>query len=211
VMGVPGMEPVALVDGLQKPARELDWHGAMGRLMAESPELAEARSGVQRARCARQRACAGRIPNFDVAGAVRYNNSSEYTVATVEVGLPLMIFDRNQGNILKADAELAAACREVERVELVLQDRLADAFRQYASAKQQVERYAKQILPDARASLDLVRLGYEQGEFGYLEMLTAQRTYFRVNLAYVESLRQLWTNTARIEGMLVTGGLERPQ
>ena len=86
--------------------------------------------------------------------------------------------------------------------------RLTEAISEYASASQQVRRYVNEILPDAKQSLEIVQVGYEQGEFGYLEILTAQRTYFRVKLAYVESLREYWINRVRIEGMLMTGGLQ---
>jgi cobalt-zinc-cadmium efflux system outer membrane protein len=125
-----------------------------------------------------------------------------------QVGVPLQIFNRNQGNILKAQSELGVASGEVRRVELELQSRLAEAYERYISADQQVNRYVNEILPDAKKSLDLVRSGYEQGEFNYLELLTAQRTYFRVNLAYLESLREFWISRVRIEGMLLTGGLQ---
>jgi cobalt-zinc-cadmium efflux system outer membrane protein len=130
--------------------------------------------------------------------------------ASIAVGVPLQIFDRNQGNIAKAHAELAAARREVRRVELSLQDRLAEVFRQYVNARKQAAQYKTRILPDAQSSLELIREGYQQGEFGYLELLTAQRTYFRVNLAHLESLRRLWTGAVQIEGLLLTGALESP-
>jgi len=67
------------------------------------------------------------------------------------------------------------------------------------------------ILPDAKETLDLVHSGYVHGEFGYLELLTSQRTYFRVNLAYLESLGKLWISSVRIEGLLLSGGLESPE
>jgi hypothetical protein len=38
-------------------------------------------------------------------------------------------------------------------------------------------------------------------------MLTAQRTYFQVNLLYLEGLRELWTRSVEIEGLLLAGGL----
>jgi cobalt-zinc-cadmium efflux system outer membrane protein len=210
VTGVPELEPKPLMDDLGESVPELHWNDVVGRLLAESPELAGAWAGMERAKCALARAQAGRKPDVDVEAAVRYNNSSESTTATIGVGLPRQIFDRNQGNISKAYCELAAAQREVRRVELVLQDRLAEVFRQYTNARQQTQQYKTEILPDAESSLDLVRKGYQQGEFGYLELLTAQRTYFRVNLAYLESLRELWLSTVQIEGLLLTGGLERP-
>jgi cobalt-zinc-cadmium efflux system outer membrane protein len=210
VIGVPGTEPAPLEDRLEETLPEWTWQESVSRLMADSPELARAYAEVERAQCALARECAGRVPNFEVEAGARYNNASEDTVATVRVAVPLQLFNRNQGNIQRAQGELAAARQNVRRAELSLQYRLADAFRQYVNALQQVRRYRDEILPDARESLDLVRQGYRQGEFGYLELLTAQRTYFRVNLAYVESLRTVWIGSTRIEGMLLTGGLDEP-
>ena len=92
-------------------------------------------------------------------------------------------------------------------MELDLQARLSEAYQRYSNASQQVDQYVNAILPDAQKSLDLVESGYRQGEFGYLDLLTAQRTYFRVSIAYVESLRTYWTSRIHIEGMLLTGGL----
>jgi len=55
-------------------------------------------------------------------------------------------------------------------------------------AREGDETYLASILPDARQSLDLVNAGYRAGEFDYLAVLTAQRTYFSVNLDYLQSL-----------------------
>ena len=210
VMGVPKMMPKPLADDLGEVMPQLSWDNAVARLLAESPELVRAWSGVERAKCALARAQAGRKPDIDVEAVVQYNDATDNTMATIGVGVPLQIFDLNQGNISKAHAELAAAHREVRRVELVLQDRLVEVFKQYANARQQVEQYRTEILPNAKSSLDLTRKGYQQGEFGYLELLTAQRTYFRVNLAYLASLRELWISAVEIDGLLLTGGLTSP-
>ena len=210
VVGVPDMASNGLVDNLDETPPDLAWENCLLRLLSESPELARARSGVERAKCVLARAQAGRTPNIDLETAVRYNNASEYTTASVGIGIPLQLFDRNQGNIHQAHAELAAARREVRRVELQLQDRLAVTFKQYTNANLLTTQYKRQILPDARSSLELVRKGYEQGEFGYLELLTAQRTFFRANLAHIESLRELWLSAVQIEGLLLSGGLTQP-
>ena len=82
-----------------------------------------------------------------------------------------------RGTFAAAQAELAAAQQEVRRVQLALQQRLAVVFEQYATAQQQVEKYHRDILPNAEESLKLVNSGYRQGEFSYLMLLTAQRTY----------------------------------
>ena len=136
---------------------------AVARLLQESPELAEARAGVQRARAAVAQQCAERVPNVDLHGAVQYNNASGNTIAGLEVGMALPVFNRNQGNIARAEAQLIAASKEVRRVELALQERLAGVFEQYANARQEVEKYGRDILPNAKTSLDLVHNGYRQG------------------------------------------------
>jgi cobalt-zinc-cadmium efflux system outer membrane protein len=204
------MEPRRLEGVLDGQLPELEWGSALVRLLTNSPEVVKSHAEVERARSVLARESAGRTPNFEVAGAVLYNSASESTVASVGVAVPLQLFDRNQGNIHRAGVELAAAHQEVRRVALSLQDRLANAFKHYATARQQVERYRREILPDAKDSLDLVRQGYRHGEFGYLELLTAQRTYFQTSLAYVDALSELWVSATRIEGMLLEGGLDRP-
>jgi len=210
VAGVPDLAPAPIQDRLEEGPAELEWEASLGRLLAGSPELARAYADVERARCGLARELAGRKPDVDLEAAVLYNHGPEDTVASVGVAVPLKLFDRNQGNIARAQAELGAAQQEVRRVELSLRERLAAEFRRYADARQEAARYRQAILPDAKDSLELVREAYRQGEFDYLKLLTAQRTFFRVNLAYVDALRDLWLSSTRIEGMLLGGGLEAP-
>jgi outer membrane protein, heavy metal efflux system len=207
VLGTPAMQPVPLLANLEEMSVELNWDDAWARLLQQSPELSEARVGVQRARCAVAQQCAERVPNVGVQAGVQYDTLSQFTIASAEVGVALPIFNRNQGNIYRAEAEQIAAEHEVRRIELVLQDRLAAVFEQYANAREEVGRYAADILPNAKTSLELVRAGYRQGQLDYLTLLTAQRTYFRVNLTYLESLRQYRTSSVAIEGLLLSGGL----
>jgi cobalt-zinc-cadmium efflux system outer membrane protein len=210
-VGLPDMQPSQLADRLDEDLPEVSWKETSAKLLSQSPQLARAHAGVERARWAIARACAGRVPNIETGAAIRYNDDSHDTTLSLQFGVPLMIFDRNQGNLIKAYAELAAAQRDVERIELVLQDRLAEVYRDYEVAREQAEQYRRDILPDAKQALELTRRGYEQGEFPYLALLTAQQTFARTNLAYVARLRELWLATVQIQGMLLNGGLELPR
>ena len=66
------------------------------------------------------------------------------------------------------------------------------------------------ILPRAQQTFDLVRHGYSQGEVGYLDLLTAQRTYAQTNLAYLDALNSLWQSLAKIDGLLLSDSLSAP-
>jgi cobalt-zinc-cadmium efflux system outer membrane protein len=207
VMGACDMPPTPLAGNVQDGMAPLAWEETLRRLWANSPQLASARVGVARAQAMLGRECAGRVPNLGVQTSVQYDNATRDTFASIQVGAPIPIFNRNQGNIRRAQAELLAAQHDVKRTELELQQRLAAAFEQYTNARYQAEKYSKDILPNAQASLKLTTAGYQQGEFSYLSLLTAQRTFFQTNLTYLDALRELRAATATIEGNLLGDSL----
>ena len=201
------MHQARLEGDLQDGLTRLTWEEAVQRVLANSPVLAEARTGVARAEAVLSREWAERVPNVDLQAGVLYDNATRDTIAEVQVGVPWPVFNRNQGNIRRAQAEMAVARAEVRRVELALQQRLAAVFEQYQNARCQVEKYASEILPNAQASLDLVTAGYRQGEFDYVTFLTAQRTFFQANLAYVDAIRELRSAIVSIECNLLSDSL----
>ena len=131
---------------------------------------------------------------------VSHRNQTSDNVVGVQAGIPLPIFNRNQGNIMQADAELVAAENDARRIQLELQNRLAIAFRRYENARQQVARYQNEIIPRAKQSIDLVTQGYGAGQLGFQPLLTSQRTYVRANLMYLDALSELRQASTLIEG-----------
>lgn len=211
VLGRPDLEAQPLAGDVAAELPDLNWDDTLQRVLTQSPELAQAWAGVERARSNVALQCANRRPNIEVAAAAKYDTGSYFTVADLALAIPLPVFDRNQGNILAAQAELTAAEHEVQRLQLDLQNRLAALFEQYANARRQVESYTSSILPDARQSLDLVNAGYRAGEFDYLAVLTAQRTWFGVSLDYLTSLGQLRAAAVELEGLLLRDSLTAGQ
>jgi len=198
LVGVPDMGPTALRDELDTQPPDWTWDQVWQRLRAQSPELAGALAAVERAECELARQCAGRVPDVEVEAEVLYDETLSQTVAAAGVSMPLPVFDRNQGNIRQAQAQLAAARREVDRVELAIRHRLADVWRQYADARVRTARYSDQILPTAKKSLKLTQIGYRQGELGYLELLTAQHMYFTTAEEHARALEELWVGAVQI-------------
>lgn len=187
---------------------QIEWDEALGRLLAESPEIAAAQALVDKADWAVDRARAERIPNVDAQVTVQHDNVTQHDIASVEIGLPLPIFDRNQGGIQEAQAELSAANSNVVRIEQDIKRRFAGTFERYDNARRRVSEYQSRILPDAKESLDLVGVGYRNGEFGYLTLLTTQRTYVETHLSFLDALKELRETAAMIDGMLLEGSLE---
>jgi len=209
VTGAGDMQPTPLAGELHDCLTRFTWEESLARVLDENPELAEARAGIARAEAVVCREIAMRIPNVDLLAGAAYDNATRDSIAEVQVGVPLPLFNRNQGNIRKAQAEASVARAEARRIALELQQKLAATFEQYQNAYSQVERYSQEILPNAQTSLDLVTAGYRREEFSYVTLLMAQRTFVQVNLAYVEAIRNLHGAVAAIENHLLSDSLQR--
>jgi outer membrane protein, heavy metal efflux system len=211
VLGIPELQTQRLDGDLTPAGLELSWKQVLRRVLSESPEVAAAIADVEAARWAVERAYAEVVPDLNVQVGVAHNNANGDTLTGVNISLPLPIIDRNQGGIRSAQAEAAAAELAVDRLALDIQTRLAAAFQRYESARNQVIQYSKAggILDNAARTLELIRIGYEAGEFDVIDFLTAQRTYFETNLAYLDSLRELWIAITEVRGLLLRDSLSQ--
>ena len=207
VVSGPELPKQSLEGDVTRLPEELSWQEQLLRLQTESPEIAAAVADMERARRALNRASVQAVPDIDTQMSVQYDAASEYTIAGVQVGMPIPLWNRNQGGIRQAQAEITEAERNIQRVEQNLNQRLADAFRSYSDAQVTATNYAADILPRSQRTLDLVRKGYEQGEVGYLDLLAAQQTYSQTNLAYLDALGELWRSYVLIDGLLLDGSL----
>lgn len=210
VLGEPNIEPTPLVGDLETFVQQVDPEETLQRLLAESPEMAMLLTEVERARWAIDRSQAEPVPNVDVQAVIQKDNGTGGSNGNLQISMPIPWLDRNQGGIRQAQAELVGAERAVGRLELNLKQRLAGVYQRYASARNQVEDYSKQggILANSQTTLDFVSQGYQAGEIGYLDLLTAQRTYSQTNLAYIEALGELWAARIEIEGLLLKDSLD---
>ena len=207
VVSGPELPQQSLEGDVTDLPEQLNWQDQLIRLQSESPEIAAAVANMERARRALNRASVQAVPNINAQVSVQYDNSSDYTIAGVQVGMPIPLWNRNQGGIQQAQAEITEAERNIQRIEQNLGQRLADAFRSYSDAHVTATNYAADILPRSGRTLELVRKGYEQGEVGYLDLLTAQQTYSQTNLAYLDALDELWQSYVLIDGLLLDGSL----
>lgn len=207
IVGLPDLTLTELDGELPKTAQAKDWDAVYSEIISSSPELRAAQSRVDRANANLCRQGAQPIPNIELqlSGGKDYGTNSDF--AQVSVGLPVPIFNRNQGNISAAHAEYCRATQDYQRSMMSIKSRLARAAQEYDSALAAVERYEGKILPKAEQSLALSEQAYSAQEFDFLQVLIARRTYFESNLKAVDARRQLAQANAQLDGLLLSGGL----
>ena len=206
--GVPETSPQPLVGRLPEMPIPRDWQMVSAEILGSSPELQSARSRLCRAQANVDRQEAQATPNLSFALAAGRDNGTGSGMINAQVGMPIPIHNANQGNISAAHAEYCRASQDVRRTELAIQSRLAQAQNDYESSASAVDQYRSEILPRAVETLKLVEEAYAAGEFDFLQVLVARRTYFDSNLAYLNAQSDLAQATSMVDGLVLTGGLE---
>ncbi len=211
LIGVPQLSSTTLLeDNLSTTPEPLDYDSALEQLLSGSPELVAARQKIRHDEIQLERERVQPIPNILASATVGRNFEAGGTTAGVNIGLPIPIFNRNQGTIQQAQADLIRAHAESQRLELELQARLAANYRTYLSAWQRVEEYQSTMLPKAEEATELLRQSYKDRRATWVDVLIAQRLQMTLETEFVDSLKTYRETDIAIRGMLLSGGLTEP-
>ena len=206
--GMPNAVPGTLEGELANSSDVRDWDAIAAQILAASPEIQGARARLARARANVDRQQAQAIPNVSLLVGAGKDNGTGSGMLNTQIGIPLPIHNKNQGNIAAAHAEFCRASQDVRRTELAIEARLAEVVRDFESSAAAVEQYYVEILPRAQETLTLAEEGYNAGEFDFLQVLIARRTYFDANLEFVAAQVNLARATALADGQALSGGLD---
>ena len=207
-----------LAEKLDDLPPQLDRDSVSAAILRDSPEVKVAQQGITRAELALKRAQVEPRPDLQLGAGLDYNRELLGEIGarpvgwegSIQVGVQIPIFNRNQGNVKAAAAELAHARSELERVKLSLRSKFATVFRNYTDALETSRRYQVQILPQAQKAYDLYLEKYRQMAAAYPQVLIAQRTLFQLREGYVRSQVNLWQAATQINGFLLEDGLAVP-
>ena len=147
--------------------------------------LAEAESA--RAIVSRERAAAATDITAEL-GVKRFEDSRD-TAVVFGLSMPIPIFDRNQGNIAAASADVSAAnARRLQALaEAVRRMNEADSLLRAAQAR--VTTLEASAVTAANEALQLARAGFEAGRFTLLDVLDAEAAFASAQSALIDARR----------------------
>lgn len=93
------------------------------------------------------------------------------------VSVPLPVFNRNQGEIARAQREINQSASLGAALEASITNEVEKAFRQYSVYRQLVTNVESGLLAKARQVRDVTEYSYRRGEASLVEFLDAQRAY----------------------------------
>jgi len=217
IIGQPSL-PVATVSGdLEHGWPELNEEEAVETIAKQSPAVEIAQMATGRAQAVLARAQREPIPDILLRAGMEYNHETLGSVTfakgwegIAEASVEIPIFNRNQGNIGAARADLDRSEQEKTRIGLTLRERAATVVDEYANAKLMAVEYRDEILPHAKKAYSLLVDKYGQMLASYPRVLESQRKLYELQIEYIAALEGVWTNGLALQGYLLTDGLEAP-
>lgn len=130
-------------------------------------------------------------------GKVDYSAGTEYTHQSawglsgsslgVYFSVPLPVFNRNQGEIARAQREITLAGARTEALESSIRTEVDKAYRQYLVSRQLLSSIETDMLARARSVRDTTEYSYKRGEASLVEYLDAQRAFNDAMQAFNEA------------------------
>ena len=216
VVGKPEL-PLARLDGNLEDLPSVNTDELLQTILRESPSVKIAALNGKRAEAELARARREPIPDLQLRAGLQQDRELLETggkpvgvIGFAEVGVQIPVFNRNQGSVQAARADLERAQQETRRTELVLRQRSAAVFERYQMARATAEKYKSQTIPRAERAYKLYMSKYYEMAAAYPQVLISQRTLFQLQADYVSALSNLWTSYVALKGFLLTDGLEAP-
>ena len=145
-------------------------------VVAAHPELVAAEARVAAARQAMGLAKREWLPDVEVLVGASYNDNTDETMGEVGLGIGLPIFNRNQGRIREAEAQVREAEALRDEVEQRLTAELATLFQLLSELDTLAEDYATAVEPHSLRALESARAGFAAGKDSPLGLVDALRS-----------------------------------
>ncbi len=175
--------------------------GTLPSLRAEAvqtrPDLKAQRQRIIRTREQIALEQALRFPN--VSPFVGYKRDFGDNTVLFGVEVPLPLFNRNQGGIVRAKAEGERESFQRQRIETQVFLEVDQAFNRFEAERRRHEALESDYLPKARESREIAETAYRLGAIDLSAFLDAQRAFREIRRLYNRSLYELTIAAFQVE------------
>jgi cobalt-zinc-cadmium efflux system outer membrane protein len=121
------------------------------------------------------------------------------TLVGVAVGIPLPIFQRNQGPIAEAEATAVRVAAERDTAVLSVVREVVSAYEQHRAGVKALRSLRERVLGTTEENLELLRKAFEAGKTGWVDVLVMRKTLFDARRAFVETAAEVRRARVRID------------
>lgn len=188
-----------------------DWEALLQRTLEKSPQILAALDKLRSDEITVRREEAEPIPDLVLEGGAGSNNIDHQVVYRAGLSLEIPLFDRNQGTIQQAKADLERQRGEVERLRLRLTRDFASEYSQFLTEYQRVLDYQDAILPRSLQAYDMKLKMYKVQRIDWTDVLETQEEYLKNRLEWIDYLVEFQRHRVAVQGFLLKDGLTAPE
>jgi cobalt-zinc-cadmium efflux system outer membrane protein len=210
-LGLPALPPTQLEGRVDMPIPRFDYDNVLTRVLQQHTDVLTAENAVQKARYQLRLAQVKPVPDIGIRVLVQkdYTTAQSQVTPSVTVGVPLPVWDRNQGGIIQAQGGLIQAQEESHRVRIELTAKVADAYERYENNRVLLDYYRQFLLPDQvrsyRGAYNRHQQEPDRVDFG--AVVNAQQILAQTIEAYVATLSAQWDAVVELSRLLQTADL----
>lgn len=205
--GLPADDLVLVDDGDRLPEPE-----PLAALLARTDDSA----ALRRARgqlAARQAQVdverAARVPDVTLSVGTQRDDQAGRRQAVVGLSVPLPLFNRNADALRAALRRTDQAGDELAAAATATTAALTSAHTRYVSARREAQLLRDDVVPSAQAAYEQTLKGFEYGKFSFLDVESAQRTWYGAQARQWDSVENAWRAWADIERLAGAGATEQ--
>jgi cobalt-zinc-cadmium efflux system outer membrane protein len=190
------------VDGNLEEITPLSSKETIQVLLDRNPDLTRWKSELERQETAVALARSQAVPDITLNIGVRNFQETNDNALVAGIEIPLPLFDRNQGGVGEARANLLKARQEQRAAEVTVRAGLSETWQYLSAAYVETAVLRDEILPGALSAFEATKLGYSEGKLDFLQMLDAQRTLFTVKRQYLLALEAYHMAVTDVERLI---------
>lgn len=178
----------------------------MGKLRSVAleirPDLKSRRAALLQREADLKLAKAFRVPDVTIGAGYAVQGSrgpDNQQMGVLNLGVPLPLFNRNQGGIVQAEVNVQSAQAELDRTVNQVENQVDVAYQNLLQSRRLVEAYLAGVLEDARSTFTIVERAYERGGATILDLLDAARTSRTIQQNFIEALFSYQHNLFQLE------------
>lgn len=183
---------------------ELVERASLLEALRDAPQMQAQEFAKLQARSSLDLARSQGVPDPTFGLGIRRFNENDSTALVAGVSFPLPVFNRNQGGIKEAKANMIKADAENYAAGLALRQSAIQAYERLAASLIEAKRYKNDIIPSAQKAYKQADDGYSRGAFGFLDLLDAQRVLYEVQEAHLDSLLGVYEAKAQTDFLMGT-------
>ncbi len=198
-MGRPATKAVSseVASDLKAPPQQFELDALVAGALERRPDQKARELAVDTAKAQLHLAKANRGPDVAVGVGWQYYTpgaagsafqSPDYHAVSAQLSVPLPFSKLADGEARAAAAQQQLAQSQRDASRLKVETEVRTAFIRYEAARERLAQYDEALLADSDRLLEMARYSFEQGASRLVELLSAQRSWIDLHLAYEAAL-----------------------